>query len=99
MTLKGNTYKSADGSLNARFVPLESLPGQVPHRASSSADGSIYGVATFKNDILVLDIILGDPDPLAVAKAAGDAALATLECGRTTNRAASRSPPASSSTR
>ena len=80
MTLNGNTYTSADGSLNARFVPLESLPGKYLI-AIVSADGSIYGVATFKNDILALDIILGDPDPLAVAKAAGDASLATLESG------------------
>jgi hypothetical protein len=77
MTLEGNTYKSADGTLNARFVPLESVPGKYL-LAIVSADGSIYGVATFKNDVLVIDIILGDPDPLAVVKASGVASLASL---------------------
>jgi hypothetical protein len=74
MTLNGNTYVSADGSLNARFVPLENVPGKYLI-AIVSTDGSIYGVATFKNDILALDVILGDPDPVAVAKMSGDPVL------------------------
>jgi hypothetical protein len=78
MTLEGNTYKSADGSLNARFVQLEGQPGRYL-LAIVSPDGSLYGAATFKNDILVLDMILGDPDPLTVAKTSGDPVLATLE--------------------
>jgi hypothetical protein len=78
MTLDGNTYKSADGAINARFVPLESRPGQYL-LGIVSPDGSLYGAATFKNDILVLDLILGDPDPLTVAKSSGDPVLATLE--------------------
>jgi hypothetical protein len=78
MTLNGNTYTSADGSLNARFVPIESQPGRYL-LAVVSPDGSIYGAATFKNDVLALDIILGDPDPLAVAKSSGIAELQSLE--------------------
>jgi hypothetical protein len=78
MTLTGNTYKSADGSINARFVPLESQPGRYL-LGIVSPDGSLYGAATFKNDILVIDMILGDPDPLTVAKMSGDPALASLE--------------------
>lgn len=78
MTLTGNTYKSADGAISARFVPLENQPGRYL-LGIVSPDGSLYGAATFKNDILVLDMILGDPDPLSVAKMSGDPALATLE--------------------
>jgi hypothetical protein len=78
MNLTGNTYQSADGSINARFVPLESQPGRYL-LAIVSPDGSLYGAATYKNDILVLDMILGDPDPMSVAKMSGDPALATLE--------------------
>jgi hypothetical protein len=78
MTLEGNTYKSADGTINARFVQLENQPGRYL-LAIVSADGSIYGHATFKNDVLAMDLILGDPDPMAVAKASGVAALQSLE--------------------
>ena len=78
MTLNGNTYASADGTLNARFVQLEGHPGRYL-LAIVSADGSIYGHATFKNDVLALDLILGDPDPLTVAKSSGVAALESLE--------------------
>ena len=78
MTLEGNTYKSADGSLNARFVQLEGRPGKYL-LAIVSADGSIYGAASFKNDVLALDMILGDPDPLTVAKSSGVAELQSLE--------------------
>jgi hypothetical protein len=78
MTLTGNTYKSADGAINARFVPFESQPGRYL-LGIVSPDGSLYGAATFKNDILVLDMILGDPNALAMAQASGDPILATLE--------------------
>jgi hypothetical protein len=76
LTLEGNTYSSDDGSLNARFVPLENLPGKYL-AALVGDDGSIYGVATFKNDILVMEVVLGDDDPVAVATAA-DPALAGI---------------------
>jgi hypothetical protein len=77
MTLKGNTYSSADGSLNVRFVQLES-PGEYL-LAVVTADGSIYGHATFKNEILALDLVLADPNPVTVAKSSGVAALQSLE--------------------
>ena len=80
MTLNGNTYTSADGRSTRASCRSRACRASISSRIVS-ADGSIYGVATFKNDILALDIILGDPDPLAVAKAAGDPSLATLEAG------------------
>lgn len=83
MTLNGNTYSSADGSLNVRFVQLESRPGEYL-LAVVTADGSIYGHATFKNDILALDLVLGDPDPVGVAKSSGVAELQSIEAGEDT---------------
>jgi hypothetical protein len=78
MTLTGNTYKSADGAITARFVPFESHPARYL-LGIVSPDGSLYGAATFKDDILVIDLTLGDPNALATAQASGDPVLATLE--------------------
>jgi hypothetical protein len=71
MTLNGNTYSSQDGSLNVRFAPLESIPGKYL-MAIVATDGNMYGVATFKNDILVAEVILADPRPIDAVKAATD---------------------------
>jgi hypothetical protein len=71
LTLKGGTYTSEDGSLNVRFAPLESVPGKYL-MAIVSTDGNMYGVATFKNDILVVEVILGDPKPIDAVNAASD---------------------------
>lgn len=71
ITLSGGTYSTADGSLNARFVPLESVPGKYLLALVSADGGSIYGVASFRNDILVAEVILADPEPLKTIQTAG----------------------------
>ena len=61
LTLKGNTYSSDDGSINARFVPLAEPDTYLI--AIVNADGSLYGVARLRDNFLVTNVILEDADP------------------------------------
>lgn len=77
LTLNGGTYSGEDGSLNVRFVPLEGVPDTYL-TALVSVEGSIYGVSTLRNDILVVEVVLSDPDPIAAVEAAGRPELAGI---------------------
>lgn len=75
--LSGNSYKSADGTTDLRFVPLDA-PGTYL-LAMAGADGSVYGTSVLRNNIIAANVILGDSDPAAIVQAemakGGDAAV------------------------
>jgi len=65
-TLDGKGYVSSDGTMTAYFVPLETNTYLV---ALSSPDGNMYGFATYRDNVLDLDIVLGDIEGNADLKA------------------------------
>lgn len=64
--LEGKGYVSSDGAMTAYFVPLETDTYLV---ALSSPDGNMYGFATYRDNVLDLDIVLGDVEGNADLKA------------------------------
>lgn len=65
--LEGNSYKSADGSMTVRFVPLGEPDTYL--LALVATDGSTYGTAVYRNQIISANVIVGDADPAAVITA------------------------------
>ena len=65
--MDGNSYKSADGSMTLRFVPLGEADTYL--LAMVAADGSMYGTAVYRNNIISANVIVGDADPAAVVDA------------------------------
>lgn len=78
LTLDNKTYKSADGSINAQFLPLENQADKYL-LAIVGPDGGMYGVATYRNNLLQTDIILGDPDVAGIIKAENAPVLADVK--------------------
>lgn len=67
MTLQGNAYLASDGTLSARFVPLDEPDTYL--LAASGEGSTTYAVARYADSILELQVMLGSD-----AKAAFEAA-------------------------
>jgi hypothetical protein len=54
--LEGKTYKAGDGSFTAYFEPLDDGTYLIANKA---ADGVVYGFATYTDNVLEIDVVLG----------------------------------------
>jgi hypothetical protein len=73
----GNAYADAEGSMSVSFVPFGN-DGRTYLLSVAAADGSMYGLARFADNIMEIRMILGN-DVGAELQAAGAGNLATAE--------------------
>jgi hypothetical protein len=77
LSLDNKTYKSADGTLNVQFLPSDKPDTYV--LAVGGPDGGVYGMATLKDSLLQVDVILADPDVATIIKAENAPVLADVK--------------------